>query len=312
VTVNTTGASSITITNPSNASELITGLAISGADAADFSASATLPLSVPAHGSATINLSFKPSKTSPESATLTVTSNASVTPQTVALGGTGVDVNNNPAPGILLNPTSVNFGNQSVGVPGAARLISVTNTGNADLVISTLSFAGANAGDFSTTTLTPLVVAAAGSANISVAFRAGAIGTRSGSLVIGDNTGSPHSVALAGTGTGVPGPALSITPAGLSFPSQKIGTTSGPMALTLTNIGDTTVNVTSVLLSGFNGAEFSYTYTGPFSIAPNGGTHVINVSFSPSGSGLRSATMIINSNAPTTPNMVSISGTGTF
>jgi len=157
-----------------------------------------------------------------------------------------------------------------------------------------------------------MTIAPAASANISVAFRAGAIGTRTGTLVISDNTGTPHSVSLTGTGTGVPGPALSITPSSVSFPSQKIGTTSTPIALTLTNIGDTTVQVSSVLLSGFNFSDFSYTFNGSFSIPPNGGTHVINVTFTPTGGGLRSATMIINSNAPTAPNMVSVSGTGTF
>src|SRR5207302_1293167 len=85
------------------------------------------------------------------------------------------------------------------------QTVTLTNSGNAPLTITSISTTGANAGDFgqsSTCPLSPSTVAAGGSCTINVSFTPTAAWSRTASLSITDNAGgSPQTAALAGTGT---------------------------------------------------------------------------------------------------------------
>jgi uncharacterized repeat protein (TIGR01451 family) len=85
----TSAAQTVTIANTGPATLTIT--AIASSDPVDFSyTSDPLPITVPGNGSTTLGVSFTPSTTGPLSGTLSITSNGSVAPQTVALSGTGI------------------------------------------------------------------------------------------------------------------------------------------------------------------------------------------------------------------------------
>jgi hypothetical protein len=82
----------VTLTNGGNANLSITGITINGANAADFAQTNTcgpLPATVTPSNSCTLNLTFKPSTAAAESASLVITDNASNSPQSDALTGTG-------------------------------------------------------------------------------------------------------------------------------------------------------------------------------------------------------------------------------
>lgn len=108
-----------------------------------------------------------------------------------------------------VSPTSVGFGQRTVGTSGAAQNITLTNTGGAGLSITGTSIGGANAADFSVVSNTcGTGLAAAGSCVVGVAFVPTASGPRSATLAFADNaTNSPQTVPLSGTGLAPPLPA---------------------------------------------------------------------------------------------------------
>jgi trimeric autotransporter adhesin len=67
----------------------ITGIAITGTNAGDFAQTHTCGSSLAAGASCTINVTFKPTAIGSRSAALSVTDNATGSPQHVPLSGTG-------------------------------------------------------------------------------------------------------------------------------------------------------------------------------------------------------------------------------
>ncbi len=110
----------------------------------------------------------------------------------------------------------------------------------------------------------------------------------------------------------VSGPAVTITPSGpISFPDTAQNTSSAPIVLTLKNSGTAALNISTVLLSGVNATDFaivSDTCTGT-ALAVNA-TCSAGVTFTPSATGSRQATLQITDNATGSPQSVSLSGTG--
>lgn len=105
-------------------------------------------------------------------------------------------------PAVAVSPTALAFGERAVDATGPAQAVTVTNTGGASLAVSGATVTGANPGDFAVSSNTCSTVAAGGSCTVSVSFRATAAGSRTAALNISDNAaGSPHTVALSGTGT---------------------------------------------------------------------------------------------------------------
>src|SRR5207237_2305444 len=96
-------AQAVTLTNSGSASLSINSIAIAGTNSADFAQTNNCGSSVAAGGSCTINVTFAPTTSGARSATLTVADNASGSPQTASLAGTGV------APSVALSPTSLTF-----------------------------------------------------------------------------------------------------------------------------------------------------------------------------------------------------------
>ncbi len=83
-------AQTITLTNNTGAALSIAGLTIGGANAGDFAEIAnSCSTSVAAGGTCTIGVSFTPTDAGQRTATLSITDNASNSPQTVSLAGTG-------------------------------------------------------------------------------------------------------------------------------------------------------------------------------------------------------------------------------
>jgi N-acetylneuraminic acid mutarotase len=85
----TSAAQTATLTNTGNAALSITSIAIAGTNAADFAQTNTCGESLAAGANCTISVTFSPASAASLSATLSVTDNATGSPQSVTLGGTG-------------------------------------------------------------------------------------------------------------------------------------------------------------------------------------------------------------------------------
>jgi uncharacterized repeat protein (TIGR01451 family) len=84
----TSPARSVTVTNSGTANVTVSGASAGGGFAADASSCTAQPL--PAGQSCVVSLTFTPAATGPQSGTLTITSDAASSPDTVALTGTGL------------------------------------------------------------------------------------------------------------------------------------------------------------------------------------------------------------------------------
>jgi len=189
----------LTLTNGGSSTVTISGIQATGANSGDFGQSNDCGSSVAANGSCTINVTFLPVASGSRTATLSVNDNASGSPQTASLTGTGT------APLASLSPGSFVFANQPVAISSSAQTFSLSNTGNVALDIASIGFTGANAGDFSQTTTCGATLGANSSCIIAVLFTPAASGSRSASLTVTDNnngaSGAAQSSTLSGAGT---------------------------------------------------------------------------------------------------------------
>ena len=106
-----------------------------------------------------------------------------------------------------------------------------------------------------------------------------------------------------------PAPLAAISPNSLSFSSQNQGTTSPAQSVTLTNSGNAALGITAISVGGTNPTDFQQTNSCGSSVAA-GGHCTIGVSFMPTASGSRSATLSISDDATSGPQSVSLAGTG--
>src|SRR5262249_34125000 len=121
---------------------------------------------------------------------------------------------------------------------------------------------------------------------IKVGFEPTEKGTRTGELIITDNApDSPQTVTLTGIGT-----VVELSPAGLHFGNQRVGTISPPQTVTLTNTGSTPLNIQGVAISGNDFGDFIETTTCGSSV-PAHTSCEIDVRFAPTATGERTASL---------------------
>ena len=158
------------------------------------SAGTTCGSTVQAGGSCTISVTFTPTQAGSLKGQVSVSDNASGSPQTVALSGTGTV--------ITVSPSSLTFPSQEVGTSSQPQSVTVTNNGTTSVTISSIKIAGGDPGDFSETNTCGSSLAGSSSCTISVTFKPKAKGSRTSNLVIEDSGGgSPQEVPLSGTGS---------------------------------------------------------------------------------------------------------------
>ena len=246
-------------------------------------------------------IAFKPTATGTRTGTVTVTDNATGSPRVISLTGTGVT----PYPIASPVPNNVVFGNTNIGATSTATTVYVYNTGSAPLHITGIS--GNTAEFIVNNPCISLSIAVNSYCSISVQFApTGSPGTRNITLLLADDDPtSPQSIPVSGNATAA-GPIVTLSTNSISFPSQVVATTSSVQSVNVTNNGLTSLNF---------GAE---SVTGPFAIAANGcvgslapsGSCTIQLTFTPTATGLTSGVLSIPDNAPGTPHLVGLSGTG--
>jgi hypothetical protein len=187
----TSPSQSLNLSNSGNAPLEITSIAVTG----DFAATHDCPASFEAGASCTISISFNPATSGTQVGSLNVTDNAADSPQAVALTGKGT------APQVSLSASSLSFWSQVVGTTSSAQSLTLSNTGEATLAISGVAMTGSESKDFSLESGCGGSLHPGASCDLTLTFTPASVGTRSATLqVTTDAPGSPHTVALAGTG----------------------------------------------------------------------------------------------------------------
>jgi hypothetical protein len=285
-------AMTVTLTDTGTAALTITSIAAGG----DYTETNTCQPSLSVGASCSISVTFTPSVVGTDNGALTVTDNASNSPQSVPLTGTGVGAQ------AVLTPTTLTFGVQLIGTSSAPQAATLTNQGNASLTITSIT-APTN---FSQTNNCPSSLAAGANCTINVSFAPTNKGPLSGNLTVTDNSAGSASqkVSLSGTGT-----AMNVTPSSLNFGTVNLGSSSTPQAVSVTNESSSAVSITSVNFTGTNSTDFGQTNNCGSTLGA-GVTCAINVTFTPGGAGSRSATLNVNDNGGASPQTVALSGTG--
>jgi len=262
----------------------------------DYAQTNTCGGSVAAHGHCTISVTFTPSILGTETGTLMVNDSASNSPQTASMTGTGV------VPATLM-PTSANFGNVPQGTPSSAKNFTLTN--NAVVALSISSITASNP-DYTQTNTCGSSVAAHGHCTISVTFTPSNIGTETGTLTVTDGAlNSPQTASLTGVGIAQ----ATVMPTTITFAAQKVGTTSGAHNVTLKNNLSTALSF-SVTFSGADPGDFASPSNSCGGSVPAKSTCTIGVTFTPTATGTRTATLDVNDSANNSPQTVSLTGTG--
>jgi hypothetical protein len=207
--------------------------------------------------------------------------------------------------GAVLSPTSLSFPGQVINTASTAQTVTLTDSGGLSLNISGITITGANSDAFAESNTCGAGLTGGASCTMSVTFRPITPGPQKATISVSDNApGSPQNVQLSGTGvsTGV----VSLSPTGLTFASQAIGTTSPPQTVVVTNTGAGPFAIFSISAS----TDFAEANNCPPFLAA-GGTCTINVTFTPSVWGIDVGALTITDDALGSPQTVTLQGNST-
>jgi hypothetical protein len=275
--VGTTSSQTVSLTNSGTAPLKISGAALSGVYPGDYAITTNTCLTTLAVGAGcTTTVSFTPKALGDRIAALEFQSNAGDTPGVVPLNGKAI---NAPAPVASVSPTSLTFAGTVVGATSAPQTVTLSNTGNAPLTVTSATFSGPFALNTAvgSDTCSGKSIAAGGSCTVSVVFKPTATGAASGTLSFADNAGT-QTVALSGSGAAQP----VATP---SKPALAAASDSGVVGDNITKVNTPTFTGTapagttvSILSDGVSVGSAATSGTGTYSVVTSvlaDGNHVI-------------------------------------
>jgi len=297
VTVETSSTRTVVVTNLGHSNATISAATVTGSGF-NYMGPA-LPLTLSRGQSVNLTISFAPSAAGVSSGNLSLSTSGNVSPNSVPLTGTGVQSQQTLL--LTVSPQSVSFGNVPVGSNGS-QTVSLLNTGNGPLNVSQATMAGNGFG--MSGLAVPMTLGPGQSTAFTVSFAPAGAGSASGNIsVVSNAANSVSTVALSGMGVQ---PQISAAPGSVSFGTVTVGQTSS-QAVTLTNAGGAPLNITQ--LAG-PGTGFSLTGLAlPLTLAPGKST-AFTVSFTPTSGASSSSSLMLMSNAPTSPTTIPLSGAG--
>jgi len=299
----TTSSQSATLTNTGTTALLIGSMTVTGQGASMFVFANTCGASLAVGASCTIHGHFTPTLPDSWPATLTLTDSATNSPQTIALSGTGVAPTT-----VSLSATNLSFGAEQVGVATPSQSVTLTNTGDWTLGISSIAVTGANASSFAFANTCGASLAPAASCTIHGHFDPTALGAMKAAITITDTaTGSPQSIALSGTGAN--STTVSLSAPSLSFGYVDVGVASGTQTATLTNTGGLPLTIASIAVTGADASSFVFSNNCGASLAV-GAKCIVQGHFTPAAQGALAASVTLTDNATNSPQTITLSGTG--
>jgi len=305
--VNTAVTQALTITNSGEVNLQVMSYSFAGPNGGDFTSNAMVPFTLVPNGSMPIVITMKASAAGMRAGTIVIASNDPITPaDSVDLVGVGT------APMIGLNPMMVAFGGQLVNTTSPTTNITVTNTGTGPLTISNVALGGPDAAQFNVTVgQLPATLQPNQTQQWPLTFAPQAVGMFNATLtfISDDPMNMKAVVPITGQGTS---PMISVAPMTLDFGGQLVGRASQPHTATITNTGTANLTLNQVLVSGPQANAFAQQMAPmlPLTIQPMQ-NQPITLVFTPSAMGADTATLVIQSDDPNTPQVkVKLAGMG--
>lgn len=275
---------------------------LGGASPGDFPTTSACPSSLAVNATCTLAVTFKPTAGGSRTATLSPDS-AAPAPHSIALSGTGVP----GTPKLQLNPASLTFDGTSVGTTAAQQTVTISNTGTGPVTGLALSLTGTNTADFGGTYNCGATLAAGATCSTSLYFRPTSAGSKSAAVSFSSTGTTPLLLPLTGTATAA-GPKVTVSATSVVFSSTRVGTTSAPKTIIISNTGGTALTTLALTLAGNNPKDFAFTATCGATLQP-GATCLAAVTFKPTAASTRRATLSIT-DATATPQTINLTGDG--
>ncbi len=201
----------VTITNTGSSDFLVMGLTLSGVDPDQFAISQDnctgQTLAGSGVGTCTVALAFNPQTVGISLANLNVLSPTGVS--STSFNATGITA---ATPLLALSATSLTYQTSAVGAASDSQTLTLSNTGNADLIFTNILITGPNASTFTVNSdgCSSTVLSSGASCNLVIIYTGSAVATQTGVLIVSSNdTFSANRVTLTGS---VVLPTPSVTP----------------------------------------------------------------------------------------------------
>jgi hypothetical protein len=171
------------------------------------------------------HLTFTPLAAGQRSAVISITDDASNSPESIQVSGTATSAPST-TPAVSLSSTSLSFAAITQGTSSAGQNATVTNSGGGPLHISSVVLGGANSGDFILTNgCTATAYAVNANCTLGVSFAPLASGARSATVTLTDDAAnSPQGINLGGLAN--PAFTLGAAPSGSTTATISAGQTA--------------------------------------------------------------------------------------
>ena len=164
-------------------------------------------------------------------------------------------------------------------------------------------------------TVSPGSVAGTSDANGAFKIQKDPYGSSTCQITVSDGSSSASARLSGCTASSPPpptsSPGVTLTPSSLTFAAQDLGTTSAPQSISVANTGNASLFINSAQVKGANPLDFTAVSDGCSGLTlAVGASCSMSITFKPTNTGTRSATLIVTDNAPNSPQTASITGTG--
>ncbi len=188
----------VNLTNTGTADLTINSIEAAG----DFAQENTCANTIVPSGTCAISVTFTPTAVGARTGTITLTDNATDSPQVITLTGVGADIG---TPQMSLSTATLDFGNVLVGSTSTTQTVTVVNSGGADMGSITATIEGEDISIHGFTAVNHcggILLLPGSSCLIDVSFAPQQVGSLAATLSVASNaSNSPQSVSLTGTGT---------------------------------------------------------------------------------------------------------------
>jgi len=284
-----------TLTNIGQASSTINSIT---ADTSALLVTNTCPAILGANASCTIQVVFAPTTLNTLGGIVSISHE--LPNQRIDLGAGGLPMTN----ALQASTQSIQFGSQFVGITYQSRTVVLTNISSSPIVLNSFT----PSSDYSQTNNCPNPLPPGASCRVFVSFAPVGNGEIQGTLTVEHNAAGGQ-VTVQLYGVGLIRSDLSVSPLQLIFPgSALIGSIDGPQSVTLQNTSTSSLSVSSISIAPSVFTIAPNTCVGPLAPAAS---CTLKVSFTPASVGPVSGTLTIAHTGVGSPQIISVSGSGT-
>ena len=277
----------------------LSDITLVGGDSAEFSLDHLCDVIIP-DDSCAVHVSFEPLTQGEKQTSLKITSDDPDTPVTVA-----AITGRTPYPVISVDPVDPVFDAVEVGGTDT-QILSIVNSGDAELEIDSLRITGDDTGAFSVNS-SCVTISQSGNCDFQVVFEPGEVGTHTAALHIYSN--DPYHTELTVSLEGrTPSAQISIQADVIDFGSVPVGNLATAQ-LVIENTGERQLNISSISIGGTNADLFRCGSS--CGVISSGGLCTLDLTFIPGSAGQKSALLSIASNDPyNTVHSIILTGAG--